>query len=164
MEAVIVLVLLAFAGFFLLSKKQQQARKSSKPSAAASVPLFSKVPLGAAEQSLYWRLVEALPDPEFVVLAQVNVASFVDAKSGKGYIGARNRFNLLSVDFLVCRADFSIVAAVEVDDSTHKRKDRQVTDAKKAAILQAAGVRLIRWPVKPLPTGGEIREAFECRI
>jgi len=69
-----------------------------------------------------------------------------------------NKINRMTVDFLVCKKDFSIVAAVELDDSSHNSERRQEADDKKNKALQSAGIRIIRWNVKNVPDTDKIRE------
>lgn len=66
----------------------------------------------------------------------------------------------MSLDFVVCRKDATIVAAVELDDSTHRKPERIAADAKKEKALSAAGVNLIRWEVGNLPDQAAIRQAL----
>lgn len=56
-----------------------------------------------------------------------------------------NRISQLSIDFLIVRPDTSIVAAVELDDGSHRRAARRDADARKTHALGAAGIPLIRW-------------------
>jgi very-short-patch-repair endonuclease len=57
----------------------------------------------------------------------------------------------LSIDFLIINPDTSIVAAVELDDSTHASEKRRQADARKDHALKSGGVPLIRWNAKNLP-------------
>jgi very-short-patch-repair endonuclease len=66
----------------------------------------------------------------------------------------------MSVDFVVCLKDSTIVAAVELDDKTHEKASRVEADAKKGKALTAAGVALVRWQVSALPDENAIRQAF----
>ena len=66
----------------------------------------------------------------------------------------------MSVDFLVCLKDSTVVAAVELDDKTHEKLARVEADTKKERALSAAGVTLIRWQVGALPDEAAIREAL----
>jgi hypothetical protein len=70
----------------------------------------------------------------------------------------------MSTDFVVCKKDASVVAAIELDDPTHKRADRQVADAKKSKALADAKVRLIRWEAKSLPSCEQIRDSLDLDI
>lgn len=52
------------------------------------------------------------------------------------------------------------MAAVELDDQTHDRPDRQVADEKKNKVMADVGIPLIRWQASQLPDEEEIRAAF----
>jgi hypothetical protein len=119
---------------------------------------FQKKPLTAAEQAVYFRLVEALPD--HVVLAQVQVSQVVGIKKEKGFQTWFNKISRKSYDYLVCAKDFTVVAAIELDDATHQRSDRQVADADKNTATAAAGYKLIRWQATNPPAVDAIREAL----
>jgi len=101
------------------------------------------------ERALYQRLVQALPG--HIVLAQVQLLQVLNFKRGQRTQAILNRFNQLSLDFLILNPDTSIVAAVELDDSTHTREARRQADARKDHALKSAGVALIRWNAKSLP-------------
>ena len=66
----------------------------------------------------------------------------------------------MSVDFVVCSKDSSIVAVIELDDATHQRKDRQTADAKKDKALGSADVLVVRWQAKTLPDMATIKASF----
>jgi very-short-patch-repair endonuclease len=101
------------------------------------------------EQVLYRRLVQALPG--HIVLAQVQLMQALRFKRGAWSPSVFNRICQLSVDFLVLKPDTSIVAAVELDDSSHDRPDRRDADARKEHALWSAGVPLLRWHVGKMP-------------
>ena len=122
-------------------------------------PFYLKRPLSQPEQVLYHRLIRALP--EHIVLAQVQVSRILGVKKGFNFHEWNNRINRLSYDFVVCAKDSSVLAAIELDDSSHDSKSRIETDQKKAKATTDAGVRLIRWHVKALPEVEAIRSAFE---
>lgn len=114
-------------------------------------------PLSEAEQLLYWRLVQALP--ECVVLCQVTFSRFLKpdaAPRTMPYATMLNQVSQKSIDYLVCLKDFTIVAALELDDATHRRSQ----DAQRDAMLASAGVQLLRVKAKAMPSIDEIREMF----
>lgn len=122
-------------------------------------PYSSKPPLTAVERELYARLQAALP--ECVILPQVALSSFLHVTARNNYGAWRNRIDRKSIDFLVCLKDeLTIVAAVELDDSTHSRTDRMLADDTKTKALEAAGIKLIRWQARSLPTEQDIRRTF----
>lgn len=113
--------------------------------------------LSEPEQVLYRRLVEALP--EYRVLTQVQLVRVLRFKRGQRDRAVWNRISQLSLDFLIARPDTSIIAAVELDDSSHLRSDRQDADARKGRALESAGVPLIRWRVGKMPDVASIKAA-----
>ena len=121
-------------------------------------PYQSKNPLTRTEIMFYQRLVEALPD--LVVLAQVPLSSIlkvdskqIDTKFSKRWFSPISQ---QSVDYLLCRKDFSIIAAIELDDKTHLNQDAIKRDNKKNNNLAAANVPLIRWHAESMLEKAEI--------
>ncbi len=151
---VVTLVLLAVvAAVFVMLK-----RRGSSVSGDAPWPFYAKKPLTQPEQVLYHRLVAAMP--ECIVLAQVQLSRVLGVKKGFSFNEWNNRINRMSLDFVVCLKDSTIVAAVELDDKTHEKASRVEADAKKEKALSAAGVALVRWQVSALPDENAIRQAF----
>jgi hypothetical protein len=101
------------------------------------------------ERALFQRLVQTLPN--HIVLAQVQLLQVLNFQRGKRTQAILNRFNQLSLDFLILNPDTSIVAAVELDDATHTREASRRADVRKDHALKSAGVPLIRWNAKNLP-------------
>ena len=95
-----------------------------------------------------------------IVLAQVQLSQVLGVKKGFNVRAWNNRINRMSLDFLVCLKDATIVAAVELDDKTHDKASRIEADAKKEKALSAAGVAIVRWHVSGLPDAAAIRQAF----
>jgi hypothetical protein len=121
-------------------------------------PLSVKKPLTIPEQILYHRLVSALP--ECIVLAQVQLSRILEVNKGVPRTLWLNRISQKSADFVVCLKDSTVVAIVELDDSTHARASRRKADADKDKALTSAGVQIVRWTTKALPDEPAIRAAF----
>ncbi len=114
-------------------------------------------PLSEAEQVLYWRLVEALP--EYVILCQVTFSRFmrtVGRMAFGEYMAMNNHISQKSIDFLVCLKDFTVVAAIELDDASH-RSDK---DAARDEILRNGGIEILRVHVRDIPSVPRLRELF----
>ena len=137
---------------FLILKYFSAATKRS----AQSWPFYVKRPLSQPEQVLYHRMIRALP--EHIVLAQVQVSRVLGVKKGANFHEWNNRINRLSYDFVVCTKDSTVIAAIELDDKTHEGPSRASTDEKKNKASVDAGLRLIRWHVRSLPSEEIIRE------
>lgn len=121
-------------------------------------PFYAKKVLSSPEQVLYHRLVYALP--ECIVLAQVQLSRVLGVKKGFNFAQWNNRINRLSLDFVVCLKDSSVVAAVELDDASHQGPRREEADRRKTRAVEAAGITLIRWSTKAMPDEATIRATF----
>lgn len=76
---------------------------------------------------------------------------------------AFNKVSQEHVDFLLCdRENFGVAAAIELDGSSHWRRDRRDSDEFKDELFQTLGVPLIRFPVRryfdPVEVSRRIRE------
>lgn len=151
---ILVALILVLVGGFVLKQRQ----KASDNSPEKAWPYYAKPPLTQPEQVLYFRLLKALPD--HIILAQVQLSRFLGVKKGNDYQSWSNRINRMSADFVVCNKDSSVVAVIELDDSSHARANRQAADAKKDKALASAGVRIIRWQVNAIPSGEAIQSLF----
>lgn len=151
----LVLLVLALAVVALLIAKRLGLLRTGAPSVW---PFYVKRPLTQPEQVLYHRLVKALP--EHIVLAQVQVSRVLGIKKGANVHEWNNRINRLSYDFVVCTMDSTVIAAIELDDSTHGRSSRTRTDDKKNKATADAGLKMIRWHVRSLPDESAIRQAL----
>lgn len=151
---VVTLVLLAVVAAVLAIFK----KRALSGSGDAPWPFYAKKPLTQPEQVLYHRLASAMP--ECIVLAQVQLSRVLGVKKGFSFREWNNRIDRMSLDFLVCLKDSTVVAAVELDDKTHEKASRIEADAKKGKALAAAGVALIRWQVSALPDENAIRLAL----
>ncbi len=121
--------------------------------------LQAKAVLTEREQPMYWRLVEAFP--EHVVLSQVSFSQLVSAKGGNRSQNLQlfRRISQKTADFVLCRKDFSVIAVIELDDSSHKGKETK--DAERDGFLKQAGIKTLR--VKQPPPVELLRQAFASK-
>ena len=151
---IVTLILLAVVAVVFVMLQSRGASGSGD----APWPFYAKKPLTQPEQILYHRLVATMP--ECIVLAQVQLSRVLGVKKGFSFNEWNNRINRMSLDFVVCLKDSTIIAAVELDDKTHEKASRVKADAKKEKALSDAGVTLVRWQVSALPDENAIRQAF----
>ena len=64
----------------------------------------------------------------------------------------------MSVNFLICRQDSSVIAAIELDDSSDNQDQHRERDKKRNQVIRAAGIVLIRCDARRIPTEKAIRE------
>lgn len=123
-------------------------------------PLIPNGFLTPREQDLYRRLEELYPQHR--VFAQVALSQLLEVGPDTGNRRAiRNHYSQLVADFVLCRDDFSVVAVIELDDSSHAATDRRNADMRKTKALESAGLRLVRIPAGELPPPDELRDFIE---
>lgn len=118
-------------------------------------PVCRRDPLSRPEQALYWRLREACPS--HVILAQVAIAQLLEVERVRNRQAIFNRYRQLVADFVICTPAFDVVAVIELDDRSHTTPGRADADERKSAALGAAGIPLLRFSVRNLPSAGELR-------
>lgn len=107
--------------------------------------------LNDAEQELYMRLLEAMPNMR--IFAQVGVAQLAQLR---GRIDAQRLRNMASrgVDFVICNSDFGIVAAIELAWPTPAGEAS--SEIEKQTALASLGIPLIIFRPNQLPDADAI--------
>lgn len=104
--------------------------------------------LSPAEISFYHVLVTAA-EGRFMVCPKVNLGDIFYVARPDLNLAARNRISGKHVDFLLCEnRSMRPCAGIELDDSSHARKDRQSRDAFVDQVFETAGLPLLRFPVQ----------------
>jgi very-short-patch-repair endonuclease len=111
-----------------------------KQPAKGAVNTTAKPPLTKHEQAMYWRLRETFPD--LVVLAQVAFSALITSRRED-----RNRYDRKTADFVLCDRALVVVAVIELEDASHA--GREGPDKARAALLESAGYRVLRFPRIP---------------
>jgi Protein of unknown function (DUF2726) len=124
-------------------------------------PVAAKKLLTERERSLYQSLLSLYPDHKLFVQVALSQLIDVDRRHPERE-SIRARYKQLVADFVLCRADLSIVAVIELDDRSHERADRQAADARKNKVLADAGIRLVRIPAGPLPPEDSLRMLIDA--
>ena len=111
-------------------------------------PLVAR-PLLSERETEFYRRLEAMY-PEHRIFVQVALSQLLEVRADlRERRAIQNRFFRLVADFVIYHADLSVVAVIELDDSSHIRANRQDADRRKTKALESAGLRLIRIPWDP---------------
>jgi hypothetical protein len=114
--------------------------------------------LTANETKFFHRLQRALPS--YQVFPQVAFGALLtdDGKlSHSGRWAVRGKFDRKIADFVICeRGSLTIVALVELDDSTHVAS----ADRQRDAMTKAAGYQTLRFQSRQKPSEKEIAALF----
>ncbi|HFX6225882.1 DUF2726 domain-containing protein [Acinetobacter nosocomialis] len=135
MIGIFLIAIMILAILSILKKGESKNRNAKR------TPIKGKPIITMNEQPTFMKLKEALP--EHIILAQVAFSAFMTAQ---GY-ATRNLFNRKVADFVVLDKAFNIVAIVELDDSSHKGKEK--FDAERDALIHEAGFKVIRYKRTP---------------
>lgn len=111
--------------------------------------------LSAAELSFYRVLANAVGN-RAVICCKVNLADVFFVVRPNENQGYRNKIDRKHVDFLLCDpATMKPRCGVELDDSSHARRDRQDRDEFVDQVFAVAGLPLVRVPAQAAynPTG-----------
>ena len=120
-----------------------------------------------AERSFLGVLHQAVGDSANI-FGKVRVADVVEPKKGMSRSDRQKAFNKISgkhFDFILCRKDdLSIACSIELDDRSHRAKNRQQRDEFLQGVCKAAGIPLIQVPAKSGYAVGEVRQLITPHI
>ena len=104
--------------------------------------------LSRAEQSFFHVLRDAVA-AEYLIFPKVRLADLVFPLRQEGQFGAWQRINRKHVDFVLCDPrTLRPLAALELDDRSHRRPDRLERDAFVEQVFADASLPLIRVPAQ----------------
>lgn len=105
--------------------------------------LFTK-----AELKFYYILKGVCQDLGLELFAKVRLADLVKVVSKKHYMKYFGKIKAKHIDYVIChRNTLEPLICIELDDSTHKQKDRMERDSFINQLLHQVGYELIRVPV-----------------
>lgn len=120
-----------------------------------------------AERSFLGVLEQAIGD-QFRIMGKVRLADVIKVKPGlarPAWQKAFNRIQSKHLDFVACDPnDLSVQFAVELDDKSHDREDRQDRDTFLDAAMKKAGVSVVRFAAKAGYSVQEVRETLERKL
>jgi hypothetical protein len=101
--------------------------------------------MSKAERSFFGVLEQVTDSSKYYIFPQVSLNNLVTVEKGTGsYQSYHNKVDRKSVDFVLFdRNAISPVLAIELDDSSHDREDRQERDAFVDGVLAKVGLPLL---------------------
>ena len=132
---VILLLIFVVLPICLLRRRNKNPFLAKHP----KLPYLRRALMTATEMDVYSTLLEALPD--YMIFSQVQASRVLEVPKSRETYYWFNFVSRLSYDFVICRADSTPIAVIEVDDRTHELPERQEADNRKNKATQAAGGR-----------------------
>jgi len=120
--------------------------------------LFSK-----AENRFFLQLNEIL-SPRFFVFGKVRISDAIDVIGGvidKKRLIAFNRISRKHFDYVVCDHSSRILCVLELDDSSHSRRDRKKRDKFVDKVCEAAKIQIIHVPIRVANDKHAIRQLLD---
>lgn len=125
-------------------------------------PLFTP-----AERSFLYILDSAISD-NYRIFGKVRVADVITPKKGidrKKWQTAFNKISAKHFDYVLCCKDtLKVIAVIELDDKSHKKKSSQERDKFLEAACVSANLKLIRFPAKASYVITQVSETIENAI
>lgn len=118
------------------------------------------------ERSFYGVLQQVADDLELQVFAKVRLSDVLWIPRGTdNWILHRNRIQQKHMDFVLCdRQDIAPVLAIELDDSSHRRADRQERDSFVERACAVAGLPLLRISTRNGYAPRQLAEDIRARL
>jgi len=142
MTAVYLIVALVFACLFLLLLLSTFGATGPSRIYEAREGLFTPA------ECNFLTVLQRVCASRYTVFGKVRIADIVQVRKGlpsKEWRQAFNRISSKHIDFLLCDPEsLEVRCAVELDDASHRRKDRSDRDLFVDRVLEEAGIPLLR--------------------
>ncbi len=159
---VIALVIVVVLAIVVVKLSQKQVAQPSEYPYRKLDVLFSP-----AERSFLGVLNQAVGE-NTQIFGKVRVADVIAPKKGLSRSDWQKSFNKISgkhFDFLLCNtSDFSVLCAVELNDSSHNSKKRKDRDAFLEGACQAANVPIIQIAARSTYNINEIQQSLAAYL
>ena len=100
-------------------------------------------------EAAFFRVLTAVVGDRYLISCKVRLADIITCADRDWQRGYANRISQKHIDFIVSSAKSSrIVAAIELDDRSHRRRERRGRDAFVNELFRNARVHLIRVPAR----------------
>ena len=117
--------------------------------------------LSAAEIS-FFHVLHSILASKYQICLKMRLADILEIVKTENYMSYFNKLSQRHIDFLICHPEtMKPVLAVELDDSSHSRKNRQERDEFVNQAFKAAGLPLLRIPAGRSYNTKELEAAFQ---
>jgi len=139
----ILVVLISLAVRYYTRPSRRQPDRSAALGIAVSL---TQRPILTAAETKFFQALQAAVGKHYTIFPQLPVWTLVQPESNDPVAarGFNNRISLKRIDFvLVEPASLKPYMAIELDDRSHQREDRQKRDAFVDQVLTQAGIRIV---------------------
>ena len=149
---VVLVVVLVVLALLLKDKKRPEVQTR-----ASSGEDFSRRLLFTESEAKFYHVLRGILPPGFEVWGKLGLWAVVSSKTSWGKIAQKQ------IDFAIVKIGPlpDVVLVIELDDYTHRRKSAQKRDADKDAILEQAGLPILRVPVASVYNAEDLRNKIQ---
>ena len=145
-------LIILFIAVWLWDKKRNTTKQPEEPQEVGESPqedysksYQAKYLLTKNEWYEHKKLQKLAAERGLVICPKVRLLDIIEPRKGeKNYKSLFYKVQAKHVDFLICDKAMHIKAVLELDDNSHKQKDRQARDAFVDQILTGVGYKVIR--------------------
>lgn len=141
-----------------LIKKSGKQKKQNSPSYEGQKYLLTQAELK------FYRALKVAVGNDYQIMCQVNLSQIIQTRpmNPSERQTAFNKISRKVLDFVLCDSrNLAIIAVIELDDSSHNRKDRIARDKFLNEAMEDADVPLIRFQARSSYTADQITQKIE---
>lgn len=128
----------------------------------------TKGPLFTPAERSFLSILDSAVSNNYRIFGKVRVADVISPKKGmdrKNWQAAFNKISAKHFDYVLCCKDtLKVVAVIELDDKSHKKKSSQARDKFLESACESANLKLVRFPAKASYKVSEVSEKIENTI
>ena len=142
---------------FLIIRQLSRARR---------LPYHRRKSLITQSELKFFRVLQSTVGGKFQIFVMVRIADLLQVDKGTNkYRSWLNRIVAKHVDFVICdKESLQPLVAIELDDRSHQRPERQKRDELVDRAFQSANMPLLRFPVEAEYDGKKIRRMIERAV
>jgi hypothetical protein len=138
--------------------------KKGQPGASKDVTYDARRELFSPAERSFLGVLEQALEERFRVMGKVRLGDLVQPAKGfsrSQRTGAWNRINQKHIDFVLCQPDtLAVAGVVELDDASHRRKDRSARDDFIDKALASAGIPIVHFAARRAYAAQEIKDGL----
>jgi hypothetical protein len=120
--------------------------------------------LSNAETS-FFQVLKTMTGNHLIICPQVSLSAVFFVSRGESFQAYQNKIDRKRVDFLLCDSNtLKPLLAIELDDSSHARPDRQERDSFVEDVFEAARLPLVHIPVQQSYNTRELGALFQAAL
>lgn len=128
----------------------------------------TKGPLFTPAERSFLGILDSAVSNNYRIFGKVRVADVISPQKGmdrKNWQTAFNKISAKHFDYVLCCKDtLKVIAAIELDDKSHKKKSSQARDKFLESACESANLKLVRFPAKASYIVSEVSEKIESTI